>query len=141
MSRGPTVTLGLLLAASAVLLSPAVVQADEGNWLMFGVVVLVVPTLVVFSFACAFVWFLCPPRVRPLAIALCAVPCTPIDNGTFYWPLWSYFLDHDFPGTLFDLVWRTILTAASVYVLVWFIVWLRLRALPPNPSLKRTREE
>jgi hypothetical protein len=116
------------LATSAVILLPSVARADEGNWLLFGIYVFVIPTYVAFGAACVAIWILCPARVQPLAIALGAVPCTPIDNGTFHWPLWSYFLDNNLPGTMFDVIWRTILTAAAVYGVVWLVVWLQERA-------------
>jgi hypothetical protein len=138
-SKVPT-SRSALFAAITVFL-PIVARADGGNWLLFGIYVFVVPTVLFLIVACLVVWFVCPPRVRPLAIALCVVPCTPIYNGTFAWPLWVYSIDRNLPGTVFDVTWRVILTALTAYLAVQLLVWLRYRAKsPPDRTLERTRE-
>jgi len=125
--------------AVAMLVLPSVARADGGNWFAFGVLVLVIPTLLALGVACALVWILCPLYARPMIIALCAIPCTPLDNGRFYWPLWSYFLDNDFPGTMSEIILRTSAMALAGFVAGWFAVWLQLRASAHNTSLERTR--
>jgi len=102
-------------------------QGDPGQVELFGVMVLVVPTLIVFSIACAVVWFACPRWSRPLAIALCSVPCAPIYNDSAWWPLWACSIDRYVPGYTFDVVWQVALTALIVYGLTWMIVRMTQR--------------
>jgi glucan phosphoethanolaminetransferase (alkaline phosphatase superfamily) len=127
-------------AALVMATLPAVVRADDGNWLGLGILVIVVPTVLAFGVACLLTWFLCPLYLRPIVIGLCAVPCTPINNGTFYWPLWSYLLDHNLPRSMSETVLAASATALAAYAMGWLAVWLRLRTSPPNTSLERTRD-
>ena len=106
----------------AALILPSIARADEGNWLAFGVVVLIVPTVIAFVVACLLVWFLVRPAARPLAIAIIAIPCAPVPNGSFYWPLWSYLLDRNLPGSIPGVVGYVTLSAVIAYGLAWLAV-------------------
>ncbi len=137
-SRVPASRSALLAAITAFL--PMIARADDGNLLLFGIYVFVVPTVLFLIVACVLAWFLCPPRVRPVAVALCVVPCTPIYNGTFPWPLWVYSIDRNLPGSAFDVTWRVIFAALVAYLAVQLLVWLRYRGdALPSKSLERTR--
>lgn len=120
-------------------LIPAVARADDGNWLLLGIIVLVVPTILFLVVAFAVTWFAVPPRARPLVMALCAAPCAPIYNGTFPWPLWTYYSTDGFiPTTSLGVAWRVLLTALTAYLVVQLIVWLRYRGKVPARPHRRT---
>ena len=88
---------------------------------------LIVPTMIVFSIACAVVWFACPRWSRPLGVALCSVPCAPIYSDSGWGPLWAYSIDRYVPGYTFGVVWQVALTAFVVYGLTWMLVRMSQR--------------
>jgi len=129
-------------AAVAMMTLPSIARAEDSNanWWAFGVLVIVVPTIWALVIACLLIWLLCPLYLRPVALAVCAVPCTPLHTGTGNWPLWSYLLGNRFSETVSEIIWRTSLVALLAFALGWFAIWLKLRASPPNKSLERTHE-
>ena len=101
-----------------LLLFPLSAWAEEGNWELFGVVLFIVPTLIAFLMASTAIWLTCSARVRPWAIALCAIPLAPISNGDYRWPLSVYLFDWDPGVTPSAMIWPIIVTVVVTYLAV-----------------------
>ena len=128
------------MAALAMLLNSAPAWASGGDGGLFFWVV-VVPAVAVVLFAILIVWNTVPLRFRPAAVAICAVPLAPVDNGSYTWPWSTYFFEWDGGITFWALAWPIALTVALTYVSTALLSKQKpSAATPPNASLERTRE-
>jgi hypothetical protein len=104
-----------------LLLFPVSALAEQGDWGLFALLLLVVPTVIVFLMASTAIWLASPARARPWAIALCAIPLSPISNGSYRWPLSVYLIDWDRGVTPAAMIWPIILTVLATYLAVHLI--------------------